>query len=126
MSTDALDNLLGKLSSGDDAAAEEVFRTYEPYLRVIVRRMLPPPMRSKFDSVDVVQSVWADVLRGSPTTISERGVHSFHRYLVRTFADDRPMDAFARELLKGIPLTETINAPSQVHIAMSRYKVCNG
>ena len=26
---------------------------------------------------------WADVLRGSPTTISERGVHSFHRYLVR-------------------------------------------
>ena len=27
---------------------------------------------------------WADVLRGSPTTISERGVHSFHRYLVRS------------------------------------------
>ena len=26
---------------------------------------------------------WADVLRGSPTTISERGVHSFHRYLVQ-------------------------------------------
>ncbi|MFO0866837.1 MAG: DUF1549 domain-containing protein [Gemmataceae bacterium] len=42
---------------------------------------------------------WADVLRGSPTTISERGVHSFHRYLVRTMADDRPMDEFVRELL---------------------------
>ncbi|MBY0522454.1 MAG: sigma-70 family RNA polymerase sigma factor [Gemmataceae bacterium] len=64
MSIDALDNLLDKLCTGDDAAAEEVFRAYEPYLRVIVRRMLPPPMRSKFDSVDVVQSVWADVLRG--------------------------------------------------------------
>lgn len=44
---------------------------------------------------------WADVLRGSPTTISERGVHSFHRYLVRTFADDKPMTDFARELLTG-------------------------
>lgn len=42
---------------------------------------------------------WADVLRGSPATISERGVHSFHRYLVRSVAEDRPFDAFARELL---------------------------
>jgi hypothetical protein len=63
MQTDALDQLLDKLGCGDDAAAEEVFRAYEPYLRVVVRRMLPPNMRSKFDSVDVVQSVWADVLR---------------------------------------------------------------
>lgn len=42
---------------------------------------------------------WADVLRGNPATISERGVHSFHRYLVRTVAEDRPMTQFARELL---------------------------
>jgi RNA polymerase sigma-70 factor (ECF subfamily) len=66
MSTSAepLDALLEKLSTGDDGAAEEVFRAYEPYLRVVVRRMLPAPLRAKFDSVDVVQSVWADVLRG--------------------------------------------------------------
>src|SRR5271155_1377784 len=63
MQTDALDQLLDKLGCGDDAAAEEVFRAYEPYLRTVVRRMLPPNMRPKFDSVDVVQSVWADVLR---------------------------------------------------------------
>ncbi len=44
---------------------------------------------------------WADVLRGSPTTISERGVHSFHRYLVRTVAEDRPVSEFAKELLTG-------------------------
>jgi hypothetical protein len=42
---------------------------------------------------------WADVLRGSPVTISERGVHSFHRYLVRSMADDKPITQFARELL---------------------------
>ena len=55
MTSDALDDLLEKLGSGDDAAAEEVFRAYEPYLRVVVRRMLPPNLRPKFDSVDVVQ-----------------------------------------------------------------------
>jgi len=64
MTDDALDALLGKLCSGDDAAAEQVFRAYEPYLRMHVRRLLPDPMRPKFDSVDVVQSVWADLLSG--------------------------------------------------------------
>ena len=44
---------------------------------------------------------WADVLRGSPVTISERGVHSFHRYLVRSVADDKPVTQLARELLTG-------------------------
>ena len=42
---------------------------------------------------------WADVLRGSAVSISERGVHSFHRYLVKTIAADKPMTEFARELL---------------------------
>jgi len=64
MSAHPLDALLERLCSGDAEAAEEVFRTYEPYLRMVVRRQLPARLRAKFDSVDVVQSVWADVLRG--------------------------------------------------------------
>jgi RNA polymerase sigma-70 factor (ECF subfamily) len=46
------------------AAAEQVFLAYEPYLRKAVRRQLPAPFRAKFDSEDILQSVWADVLRG--------------------------------------------------------------
>jgi RNA polymerase sigma factor (sigma-70 family) len=58
------DTLLVRLGQGDERAAEEVFRRYESYLRKVVRRQLPDEMRAKFDSIDVVQSVWLDVLRG--------------------------------------------------------------
>jgi RNA polymerase sigma-70 factor (ECF subfamily) len=64
MSAQTLDTLLQHLSAGDDAAAEQLFRAYEPYLRKVVRRQLPAPLRAKFDSIDVVQSVWAHVLQG--------------------------------------------------------------
>lgn len=64
MNEDPVGLLLERLCQGDAAAAEEVFRAYEPYLRMVVRRQLPGTLRAKFDSVDVVQSVWADVLQG--------------------------------------------------------------
>lgn len=62
MSTDSLDTLLVKLAQGEDSAAARVFRDYEPALRALVRRRLTPALRSKFDSMDVVQSVWIDLL----------------------------------------------------------------
>jgi RNA polymerase sigma factor (sigma-70 family) len=59
---EALEQLLTQLNSGQAEAAAEVFRTFEPCLRAVVRRSLSPRLRAKFDSADVVQSVWADLL----------------------------------------------------------------
>ncbi|HEX3727737.1 MAG TPA: sigma-70 family RNA polymerase sigma factor [Pirellulales bacterium] len=64
MDAGSLDVLLSKLNEGDPAAAETVFLTYAPYLRMVVRRRLSPALRAKFDSEDIVQSVWACLLDG--------------------------------------------------------------
>lgn len=59
-----LDNLLAQLCSGDMAAAEQVFLAYEPYLRKAICRHFPVSLRARFDPADILQSVWADLLRG--------------------------------------------------------------
>ncbi len=64
MNAGGFDSLLFELNNGDSAAAERVFLAYEPYLRMVVRRRLSAALRAKFDSSDIVQSVWADVLDG--------------------------------------------------------------
>jgi RNA polymerase sigma factor (sigma-70 family) len=64
MSVEVTSSLLARLNAGDAAAAEQVFVVYEPFLRMVVRRRLSRALRAKFDSMDIVQSVWADLLEG--------------------------------------------------------------
>ena len=59
---DSLDTVLDRLNGGDEAAAQQAFTAYEPYLRKVIRRLLPAELRAKFDSIDVVQSAYVDVL----------------------------------------------------------------
>jgi len=59
-----LEELLERLNQGDYSAAEKIFVVYESYLRLIVRRQISAALRAKFDSVDIVQSVWVDLLAG--------------------------------------------------------------
>jgi len=64
MSLSATDRLLARLNDGDSAAAGELFQSFEPYLRMVIRRQMSVKLRAKFDSTDIVQSVWADVVDG--------------------------------------------------------------
>jgi RNA polymerase sigma factor (sigma-70 family) len=48
---------------------------------MLVHRQLRPPLRAKFDSMDVVQSVWADVLEG----VRDAGWHFTDRAHLQAF-----------------------------------------
>src|SRR5580704_6162358 len=64
MTLSATERLLAKLNAGDVDAAGQIFRTFAPYLRIVVRRQMSSKLRPKFDSSDIVQSVWADLVEG--------------------------------------------------------------
>jgi RNA polymerase sigma factor (sigma-70 family) len=64
MNEGSLEDLLELLNLGDPAAAEATFIAYEPYLRQVVRRLLPARLRAKFDSLDIVLSTWGDLWQG--------------------------------------------------------------
>ncbi len=82
--TDPLAQLLKDLREGGVSAARSALERYEPYLRMAVRRRLSGPLRAKLDSMDVVQSIWADLLCGvEANDPSFRDPAQFRAFLVR-------------------------------------------
>jgi RNA polymerase sigma-70 factor (ECF subfamily) len=59
---DALRGLIADLNGDDPNLARAALKRYEPFLRMVVRRQLRGTLRSQLDSMDVVQSIWADLL----------------------------------------------------------------
>lgn len=55
-----LAGVLERIRAGDEDAARELLRLYEAEVRLVVRRQLPRLLRSRFDSLDFLQSVWGD------------------------------------------------------------------
>jgi RNA polymerase sigma factor (sigma-70 family) len=54
---------LARIQAGDEAAARELLARYEAEVRLVVRRQLPRLLRSRFDSLDFMQSVWGSFFR---------------------------------------------------------------
>ncbi len=91
---------LARIQAGDQQAAGELLGRYEAEVRLVVRRQLPRMLRSRFDSVDFLQSVWGSF---------------FHR--VRTvpteFEDGRHLVAFLARAAKNKVIDEFRKAGSQ-------------
>jgi len=54
----SIPDLLARIRDGDEGAARELLTRYEPKVRLVVRRQLPRLLRSRFDSIDFLQSIW--------------------------------------------------------------------
>jgi RNA polymerase sigma factor (sigma-70 family) len=55
---------LERMGTGGDSALVSAYRRYEPILRAMVRRHLSRALRVKFDSQDIVQSLWSKLIPG--------------------------------------------------------------
>jgi RNA polymerase sigma-70 factor (ECF subfamily) len=53
-----ISELIARAKSGDDAAIREFLSRFEQEVRIMVRGRLPKSLRTRFDSMDFVQSVW--------------------------------------------------------------------
>jgi RNA polymerase sigma factor (sigma-70 family) len=58
--------LMQRVLAGSDEAARELFDGYAPYLLRAIRRRLSGRIRSKFDTQDFAQDVWASFFAESP------------------------------------------------------------
>jgi RNA polymerase sigma-70 factor (ECF subfamily) len=58
--------LMQKVLAGSEEAAQDLFRDYEPYLLYAIRKRMGKQIRSKFDSMDFVQDVWASFFAELP------------------------------------------------------------
>ena len=91
---------LRRIHEGDEDAARELLSRYEAEVRLVVRRQLPRLLRSRFDSLDFLQSVWGSFFYKVRTTPTE-------------FDDGRHLVAFLARAAKNKVIDEYRRAGSQ-------------
>ena len=100
--------LMAGLRTGDPAAVAEVARRYGRLIRATVRRNLHPRLRTRLDSIDVVQDVWASVLRADRGRLDFENPAALIGYL-RQMAYHRTVEVYRErfETLKNDITRET-------------------
>ena len=101
-SASELTDFLRRIQAGDDGAARELLSRYEAEVRLVVRRQLPRLLRSRFDSLDFLQSVWGSFFRRMRTAPTE-------------FEDSRHLVAFLARAAKNKVIDEYRRAASRKH-----------
>jgi RNA polymerase sigma factor (sigma-70 family) len=81
------DALIGRAKAGDRDAQDDLFRRHLPGLLAWVRLKSPDFLKDRESSLDVVQSVFRDVL-GDLDGFEYRGPNSFRNWLL-TYADNK-------------------------------------
>ena len=91
---------LERIRAGDEDAARALLTRYEPEVRLVVRRQLPRLLRSRFDSLDFLQSVWGSFFRKVRTGPAD-------------FEDSRHLVAFLARAAKNKVIDEYRRAASR-------------
>lgn len=103
-------DFIARIKAGDEQAARELLARYEDRVRLVVRRRLPRLLRSRFDSFDFLQSVWASFfhqVRTGPTDLyEEQNLVAFLAWAARNKVVDeyRRASAQGRDIRREEPL----------------------
>ncbi len=73
--------ILERVCAGSDEAIWELIETYGPHIQRVVRRRLNHKLRSKFDSLDFVQMVWASFFNEREKLANFKEPADLSRYL---------------------------------------------
>lgn len=77
-----IEELVNLALAGDKEAMAELYRLYEKRLKFAVQEKLGNTLRSQMDSLDLINSVWGDVL-ADLKHFKYNGPESFFQYLLR-------------------------------------------
>lgn len=132
-------DLMEEVRSGSQDAAWELVDQYGPHVQRFVRRILARQMRSKFDSIDFVQIMWASLFREPDRfatfeqpeqlisfliTVAKHKVLNEMRKRTQTARYDvgRELEYNSQEVPQG-DLQKQSPTPSAVAIAKERWEV---
>ena len=90
--------LMRRVVERSDGAARELLQRYEPYLLFAIRRRLNRRMRSKFDSLDFAQDVWASFFTSPAEGRTFQSPRDLAAFLARV-ARNKVIDAVRQRLL---------------------------
>jgi RNA polymerase sigma factor (sigma-70 family) len=107
------DELMNAVTGGSQEAVWELLDRYSTNILRVVRRHLPDQIRTKVDSVDIVQSVWESLLKHPPELVSGE---AFMAYLA-AMARNKTLETYrhytqsqARNVSRELPLASASNA----------------
>jgi RNA polymerase sigma-70 factor (ECF subfamily) len=92
-----LQELVASIREGSEDAVWRLIEIYGPHIRRVVRRHLDRRLRSRFDSIDFVQAVWASFFREPIQTRSFSSPDDIIGYLANT-ARNKVIDESRRNL----------------------------
>lgn len=128
-----------RVCAGSDEATLELIETYGPHIQRVVRRRLNQKIRSKFDSLDFVQMVWAsffaerekmaafsepdDLIRYLATLAQRKLIQESRRRLTGQKHNVGRERALIEEMEDETTYVRKSDTPSQIVMAKDRLEV---
>lgn len=129
------ETLMGQVRAGNSDALQEMCKRYGDHVLRVVRRKMHHRLRTRYDSVDFLQAVWASFIAVPPDRYTFASSQELVNYLAR-MACNKVVDVYREQLgpkrdanreqpLNAFesPVADTrVSTPSQLAIADERWQ----